>query len=172
MTSMTRYSVLAGILGSAIFAKAARAEVAEGLHPLALATGWLGERPELSSLRGRVVLVDVFTFECINCTNVTPSLKHLYSTYSRSDLAIIAVHTPEVPSYQKSLQYLAREARAATLPWPIAIDNKHHIWDAYDVSAWPTQLIFDRAGRLRTTIVGDGQDRQVATAVRSLVRAT
>jgi peroxiredoxin len=80
------------------------------------------------------------------------------------------VHTPEVPSYQKSLRYLARETQAANLPWPIAIDNNHRIWDAYGVSAWPTQLIFDRAGRLRYTFVGDSQDRDVMAAVRTLVQ--
>jgi thiol-disulfide isomerase/thioredoxin len=168
---MTRQSALAGLLGSALFARSASAAEAKGWESLALATGWLGERPELSSLRGRVVLIDVFTFECINCTNITPALKHLYAKYPRSDLAIVAVHTPEVPSYQQSIRYLARQTQAAALPWPIAIDNNHRIWDAYNVTAWPTQLVFDRSGRLHVTIVGDGQDRQVATAVASLVRA-
>jgi hypothetical protein len=101
---MTRQSVLAGTLASAIFARSARAAEAEGWKPLALATGWLGARPELSSLRGRVVLIDVFTFECINCTNITPA----HGKYSSSDLAIVAVHTPEVPSYQQSIRYLER----------------------------------------------------------------
>jgi hypothetical protein len=81
------------------------------------------------------------------------------------------VHTPEVPSYQKSMRYLAREMQAAVLPWPIAVGNEHRIWDAYAVSAWPTQLTFDCAGQLKYTIVDDSQDRQVAAAVRSLVQA-
>jgi thiol-disulfide isomerase/thioredoxin len=170
-SKMTRRSILAGILGSATFASAALAAAPGGLRSLMLATGWLGPRPTLLSLRGRVVLVDIFTFGCINCTNVTPALKQFYALYPRSDLAIVAVHTPEVPSYQKSMQYVAREAQAADIPWPIALDNDHKIWDAYGVSAWPTQLIFDRGGRLRTTIVGDGQDQQVAAALRSIVRA-
>jgi len=165
---MKRAALLATILGGASMLRAQRAEAAS-LGSLALATGWLGGHPTLASLRGRVVLVDVFTFECINCTNITPALKNLYASYPRSELEIVAVHTPEVPSYQKSLRYLARQSQAAALPWPIAIDNEHRIWDAYDVSAWPTQLIFDRAGHLKYTIVGDSQDRQVAAAVRSLI---
>jgi len=165
---MKRAALLATILGGASMLRAQRAEAAS-LGSLALATGWLGGHPTLASLRGRVVLVDVFTFECINCTNITPALKNLYASYPRSELEIVAVHTPEVPSYQKSLRYLARQSQAAALPWPIAIDNEHRIWDAYGVSAWPTQLIFDRAGHLKYTIVGDSQDRQVAAAVRSLI---
>lgn len=166
---MKRAALLGAILGSAAILRAQRVEAAPSLNPLALATGWLGRHPTLASLRGRIVLVDVFTFECINCTNITPALKHLYASYPRSALEIVAVHTPEVPSYQKSMRYLARETQAAALPWPIAVDNEHRIWDAYNVSAWPTQLIFDRAGQLKYTVVGDSQDRQVAAAVRSLV---
>jgi thiol-disulfide isomerase/thioredoxin len=131
---------------------------------------WYGQRPPVSRLRGRVVVVDVFTFECSNCTNVTPNLKRMYARYSRADLEIIAVHAPEVPSYQSRLAYVAREAQAAALPRPIAIDNGAHIWNAYGVSAWPTQLLFDRRGRLAATIIGDGQDARVESAVRSLVR--
>lgn len=93
--------------------------------------------------------------------------ERLYAAYPRSQFEIVAVHTPEVPSYQKSRAYLMRETQAAKLPWPIAIDNDHRIWDAYVVSAWPTQLIFDRTGRLRTTIIGDSQDERVSAAVRS-----
>jgi thiol-disulfide isomerase/thioredoxin len=166
---MKRAALLAAILGGAAMLRAQRAEAAPSLGSLALATGWLGGHPTLATLRGRVVLVDVFTFECINCTNITPALTRLYASYPRTVLEIIAVHTPEVPSYQKSIRYLAGQSQAAALPWPIAIDNEHRIWDAYDVSAWPTQLIFDRAGQLKYTIVGDSQDRQVAAAVRSLI---
>src|ERR1700733_8796528 len=123
---MKRAPLFAPILGGAAMS-AQRAEAPPSLSSLTLATGWLGGHPTLASLRGRVVLVDVFTFECINCTNITPALKNLYATYRRSELEIIAVHTPEVPSYQKSLRYLARQRQAAALPWPIAIDNEHRI---------------------------------------------
>ena len=164
---MTRREALAGIAAIPLLATAAAAGTPATLRSLALATGWLGERPSFAALQGRVVLLDIFTFECINCRNVTPALKRLYATYPRADLAIVAVHTPEVPSYQSRMRYVADEARAAALPWPIALDNEHRIWDAYGVSAWPTQLVFDRSGTLRTTVVGDGADERVAAAVRA-----
>jgi thiol-disulfide isomerase/thioredoxin len=171
---MKRRSVLAGICASPILPNIAAAsylKTSADLQPLLFATGWLGERHPPSSLHGRVVLIDIFTFECINCTNITANLKRLYAIYPRSDLEIIGVHTPEVPSYQNNIGYLTRETRAAALPWPIAIDSAHRIWDAYDVSAWPTQLVFDRTGRLRATIVGDSQDEHVATVVRAIIRS-
>ena len=168
---MNRATALASILGAAVTLNARRVEAAPSLGSLSLATDWLGAHPTIASLHGRVVLVDIFTFECINCTNITPGLKRLYAAHRRTDFEIVAVHTPEVPSYQKSISYLTSQTRKAALPWPIAVDNEHRIWDAYNISAWPTQLIFDRSGRLSSTIIGDSQDREVAAAVQSLLRA-
>jgi thiol-disulfide isomerase/thioredoxin len=169
---MDRRALLAGLLSVPLLTEAPSVSVsAVSLDALGLANGWLGQRPSATSLRGRVVLVDVFTFECINCRNVTPKLKQLYARYSRKDLEIVAVHSPEVPSYQSRLAYLSRQTRAAALPWPIAVDNGLRIWNAYGVSAWPTQLLFDRSGRLAATIVGDGQDARVDSTIRSLVRS-
>jgi thiol-disulfide isomerase/thioredoxin len=165
---MTRSDALRSGLGITLLG-AAFAGPDGNLAPILRAPHWLGTRSDAAMLRGRVVLVDVFTFECINCVRVTPNLKRLYSRYGRSDLAIVAVHTPEVPSYQGRIAYLARQTRDAALPWPIAIDNDYRIWNAYRVAAWPTQLVFDRAGRLRATIVGDGRDGDVNDAVRDCV---
>ncbi len=171
---MTRRAVLGALLATPALARAASAAAtlagpAKSLAPLGLASGWLNGRVTAVALRGRVVLLDVFTFECINCVHVTPNLKRLYARYARSEVEIVAVHTPEVPSYQSRLAYLAEQTRTAALPWPIAIDNRSEIWNAYGISAWPTQMLFDRHGRLRQTIVGEGQDDAVNAAVRSLV---
>jgi len=167
---MTRRDVLRSALSLPLLGAGFAAPAAD-LMPILRAPHWLGERPAATRLRGRIVLVDVFTFECINCVRVTPNLKALYAMYPRSELEIVAVHTPEVPSYQGRIAYLARRTREAALPWPIAIDNDYAIWNAYKVSAWPTQLIFDRTGRLQTTIVGDGRDGDVNDAVRMAVRS-
>lgn len=167
---MNRRFLLTAIAAAPLWLGAARAaERQDRYEPLSLASGWLGGRVRAAELRGRVVLLDIFTFECINCVRITPNLKRLYRRYARTDLEVVAVHTPEVPSYQSKIGYLARETRAAALPWPIAIDNDARIWNAYGVSAWPTQLLFDRTGRLRKTFVGDGQDDAVAAAVAAIV---
>lgn len=131
---------------------------------------WLNGRITRDTLRGRVVLIDVFTFECINCARVTPNLQRLYRTYGRRDLEIIAVATPEAPSYQGRLSYLRSQIGKSAIAWPIVVDNDYRIWRAYGVSAWPTQLLFDPQGRLHTTIVGDSQDAVLDRAVASLVR--
>jgi len=64
---------------------------------------------------------------------------------------------------------LAQQTRATALPWPSAIDNDYRIWNAYGVSTWPTQLVFDKGGRLRHAIVGDGHDDEVDSTIRRLV---
>jgi hypothetical protein len=76
---MKRAELLGVMLGSAAILRAQRVEAAPSLNPLVLATGWLGGHSTLAGLHGRIVLVDVFTFECINCTNITPALKQLYA---------------------------------------------------------------------------------------------
>jgi thiol-disulfide isomerase/thioredoxin len=168
---MNRRALLTAALALPAFARTRRVEATGvGLSPLSLASGWLGRRQTAAGLRDRVVLIDIFTFECINCVHVTPNLKRLYARYDRTDLEIVAVHTPEVPSYQSKIAYLARQTRDAALPWPIAIDNSSRIWNAYGVDAWPTQLLFDRAGRLREKFVGEGNDDEVDAAVGSLIR--
>jgi len=161
---------LAGLLAAPAFAAKTTATTTStvNLAPLARASGWLENRVSTADLLGHAVVVDVFTFECINCVRVLPNLKRLYASYSRSDLRIVGVHSPEVPSYQRRRSYLAREKAAAAIPWPIAIDNDFRIWNAYGVSAWPTLLIFDRKGNLHTTIIGDGRDSELAAAVREV----
>jgi thiol-disulfide isomerase/thioredoxin len=166
---VNRGALLAVLGGSLVAATRAAATTTPALRSLHLATAWIGPQMALERLRGRVVLVDVFTFECINCVHITPNLKRLYATYPRSALEIIAVHTPEVPSYQSRPGYVAHQAQAAGLPWPIALDNDHRIWDAYGVDAWPTQLIFDKTGRYRATIIGDSLDQHVNAVVGSLI---
>jgi thiol-disulfide isomerase/thioredoxin len=138
------------------------------LAPILSAQHWIGPRPTSASTAGRVVLVDVFTYSCVNCQNVVPELRKLRKEYGTNDLAIIGVHTPELPGdYVRS--NVARNLKLQGITWPVAIDNDRKLWDAYGVDAWPTQLIYDRNGRLAKTIVGDSQDDAVSATVRSLI---
>jgi thiol-disulfide isomerase/thioredoxin len=138
--------------------------------PILSSAPWVGVRPAPSALRGRVVLVDVFTFECVNCTRVVPNLKALRAGYSRSDLAIVGVHAPEVPSYQANFAYVAKNVRAQAFAWPVVLDDELHLWNRYGIDAWPTQLLFDRRGIVRHRIVGDSQDAALDGLVEELVR--
>jgi thiol-disulfide isomerase/thioredoxin len=136
--------------------------------PLLNAPHWIGPRATAETFAGKVVLVDVFTYSCINCKHVVPELQMLRKEYGSKDLVIVGIHTPELPGdYVRANveQNLALQG----ITWPVAIDNDQALWNAYGVTAWPTQLFFDRQGRLRKTIVGDSQDQAVAATVQALI---
>ena len=143
------------------------AGAAPTLEPLLSHTNWRAARPQAADLRGRVVLVDIFTFGCFNCKNVAPNLRALYGKHD-PHLAIVGIHTPETP-YETDRSNVVANLAEQHIVWPVAIDNDHQLWDAYDTQAWPTQLIFDKHGTLRKTIVGDSQDAAVDAEIDLLL---
>ena len=141
------------------------AHAAPSLEPVLAAKTWINGHPTAASLRGKVVLVDVFTFGCINCKNITPNLRHLHAT---ADLAIIGIHTPET-AYERVHANLVDNLKTQGIVWPVAIDNDMALWHGYDIEYWPTQLIFDRHGVLRKSFVGDSQDAEVDRTIAALI---
>lgn len=147
---------------------AARAAASESLAPvLAAPEGWLNGAATAEGVEGKVVLVDVFTFGCENCQNVVPNLRKL-AAEQKNGLVIIGVHSPETP-YERTRTNVVTNLSSQGITWPIALDNSFAIWHAYGVDAWPTQMIFDRHGRLRKTVVGDSQDSAVDTTIDALL---
>ena len=138
------------------------------LAPLLGAKAWIGSAPTAESLAGKVVIVDVFTYSCINCQHVVPELRALRKRYSERDLAIIGIHTPELQSDYPRRNVVENLALQG-ITWPVAIDNDQRLWNAFGIDAWPTQLIYGRDGSLRKTIVGEGQDDLVSATVAALV---
>jgi thiol-disulfide isomerase/thioredoxin len=137
------------------------------LAPLLGAAPW-ANAPGPPATQGRVTVLDVFTFGCINCKHVTPELRKLRAAYPSGDLAIVGVHAPETPEEHVHAN-VVRALRDQDITWPVVFDDGFRVWNAYGVTAWPTQLVFDRRGRLRATYVGEGYDAQLERTVRSLV---
>ena len=136
------------------------------LAPVLGATAWAnvsGPPPTT----GRVTILDVFAFSCINCRHVTPELQKLRGAYGTNDLAIIGVHAPELPS-EKVHANVVEALGEQHITWPVVYDDSFRIWNAYGVGAWPTQLIFDRHGALRATYVGEGYDGEIERWVARL----
>ena len=161
---LTRREALAAgaILAASMWTPAAAS--GRTLKPLLDYTDWLGERPTAESLAGRVVLVDVFTFACWNCQNVTPNLRALHRSKSPSDLVIVGIHTPETP-YERDRSNVIANLKKLGITWSVAIDNDQRLWKAYGIEYWPTQMVFDRRGTLRKTVIGDSQDADLDAAV-------
>ncbi|MGH7660901.1 MAG: thioredoxin-like domain-containing protein [Vulcanimicrobiaceae bacterium] len=154
--------------GAALLPRMAAASGARTLEPILSYSDWLGNRPTPWALAGKVVLVDVFTFGCYNCANITPNLRTLHRTKPSSQFAIIGVHTPETP-YERERANVVEGLKHLGIAWPVAIDNSSRLWDAYGIEYWPTQLIFDRTGKLHSEIIGDSQDAAVDATIAKLL---
>lgn len=116
---------------------------------------WFNTKPvTLEQLRGKVVLVNVWTVECSNCTRSMPTLKNWYAKYRAQGLEIIGVHTPET-KWQKPAGLVQSWIKREGIIWPVFQDNLNATWNAYSASAWPTFYLIDRHGTLRTTEEGE-----------------
>jgi thiol-disulfide isomerase/thioredoxin len=138
------------------------------LRAVLAAGDWIGGRESASDVTGNVVVLDVFTVDCYNCQNVVPTLRALDASDRVRGLRIVGIHAPETPA-EKGRAYVTASLARQGIAWPVAVDNSFALWKAYGITAWPTQLFFDRRGRLRETIVGDSQDANVRATVDSLL---
>jgi thiol-disulfide isomerase/thioredoxin len=122
-----------------------------------LAAGeWINSAPlKLNELRGRVVLIEFWTFGCINCRNTLPFVKTWHDRYQDKGLTVIAVHSPEFDEERK-VENLRREVASLGIRYSVVTDNDYQTWNAYKVEAWPTIFLLDKQGRIRWKRVGEG----------------
>ncbi|HKZ78175.1 MAG TPA: peptide-methionine (R)-S-oxide reductase MsrB [Pyrinomonadaceae bacterium] len=130
---------------------------------------WINSDPlTLKGLRGRVVLVDFWTFGCYNCRNTLPSLKSWHARYRDQGLTIIGVHTPELER-ERNIEYLRREVVTLGIRYPVVTDNDNATWNAYGVQAWPTLFLVDKQGRVRLRHVGEGAYEETEQMIKKLL---
>jgi cytochrome c biogenesis protein CcdA/thiol-disulfide isomerase/thioredoxin len=128
-----------------------------------------GDRPlTVSGLRGKVVLVDFWTYSCINCLRTLPHLKAWDAAYRKAGLVIVGVHTPEF-AFEHVVSNVRRATEDLGVHYPVAIDNDYGTWDAYQNAAWPTEYLIDRQGRLRDIKEGEGDYDGTERKIRALL---
>ena len=140
---------------------------AEGqLAPFDGGTEWINSAaltPEV--LKGKVVLVDFWTFECYNCLNALPHVKELYAKYKDRGFVVVGVHTPEF-ARERVPENVRREVAKLGITYPVVIDNDNRIWNAYHNQYWPAAYFADASGKMRFYHFGEGrydeQDKVVA----------
>ena len=141
-------------------------------------TSWLNsDQPlRLSELRGRVVLLNFWVFTCGNCTRTVPSLVAYDRQYRERGLTIIGIHTPEFPPYagEHDKGNLARALDRQGITYPNAQDNDRRTWDAYGIRYWPSFVLIDKRGMIRSTGYGefhldDGDFREWDLRIRRLL---
>ena len=130
---------------------------------------WINSDPlTLEKLRGRVVLVEFWTFGCYNCRNTLPSVKEWDARYRERGLTIVGVHTPEMAS-ECIIDNVRREVPALGIRYPVVTDNDYTTWKAYGVEAWPTILVVDKQGRIRWLHVGEGRYDETESVIKTLL---
>jgi cytochrome c biogenesis protein CcdA/thiol-disulfide isomerase/thioredoxin len=133
-------------------------------------THWLNSKPlTLASLRGRVVLIDFWTYTCINCIRTLPRVEAWDAAYRKDGLTIIGVHSPEF-SFEKETSNVARAIKQDGIKYPVAQDNDLATWNAWSNQYWPAEYLIDAQGHVRHANFGEGDFQGTETAIRSLLK--
>jgi thiol-disulfide isomerase/thioredoxin len=139
------------------------------LPSLGSATGWLNSQPlTAAGLRGKVVLIDVWTYTCINWLRTLPYVRAWAEKYKNQGLVVIGVHSPEF-AFEKNLDNVRREAKNMRVNYPIAIDSNHAIWRALNNQYWPALYFVDTKGRIRHHHFGEGEYEQSERIIKQLL---
>jgi len=133
------------------------------------ATAWINSPPlTLASLKGKVVLVDFWTYSCINCLRTLPYIKAWNEKYKDSGLVIIGVHTPEFP-FEKDESNVRKAVHDLGVTYPVAMDNDYRIWRSFNNEYWPAHYFIDAAGKVRYHHFGEGGYDESENWIRSLL---
>jgi thiol-disulfide isomerase/thioredoxin len=124
----------------------------------------------MHQLRGKVVLIDFWTYSCINCLRTLPHLKAWDAAYRKDGLVIIGVHTPEF-AFEHVTSNVRDAVRRLGIRYPVVQDNRYETWDNYANQYWPAEYLVDRNGRLRHTHFGEGEYRTTEALIRRLIHA-
>jgi cytochrome c biogenesis protein CcdA/thiol-disulfide isomerase/thioredoxin len=132
-------------------------------------TNWINSKPlTLSKLKGKVVLVDFWTFSCINCIRTLPYLEKWDQAYSTKGLVIVGINTPEF-----AFEHNAANVQAAVIrdgiKYPVALDNNYDTWNAYDNESWPADYLIDKQGNIRYVSLGEGDYNKTEEAIQELL---
>lgn len=159
--------VVSGLLGLAALAAAPRLVAARSeerprpapAFPTSDAKAWIGEPARWKDLAGRVVMLEVWTFECINCRRTIPFVRAARERHAAEGLAVVGVHTPELDS-ERDPAAVRRAVAEHGLDYPHLLDNDFRYWRALGNEYWPTTYLVDRCGRIRHRQIGEVHDGQ------------
>jgi cytochrome c biogenesis protein CcdA/thiol-disulfide isomerase/thioredoxin len=131
--------------------------------------GWLNSPPlTLKGLRGRVVLIDFWTYSCINCLRTLPHVREWDSRYRDAGLTIVGVHTPEF-AFERVASNVRENVKKLALHYPVALDNGFGTWEAWHNQYWPAKYLIDRKGHVRYFHFGEGDYGTTEDAIRTLL---
>ena len=130
---------------------------------------WLNSQPlSMQGLRGKVVLVDFWTYTCINCIRTLPHVKRWHEKYKDQGLVVVGVHTPEYP-FERSTANVQAAIKRFGIPYAVAQDNRYATWEAYSNRYWPAVYLIDKRGRIVYTHFGEGAYQETEAKIQALL---
>lgn len=130
---------------------------------------WLNSPPlTLASQRGKVVLVDFWTYTCINCIRTLPYVTSWHQKYQDQGLVVVGVHTPEFP-FERSTANVQKALERFKITYPVAQDNRYATWEAYRNQYWPAVYLIDKQGRIAYRHFGEGNYAETEAEIQRLL---
>ena len=123
---------------------------------------------KLSDLNGKVVLLDFWTYTCINCIRTIPYLNDWYDRYSDQGFVIVGVHSPEF-DFEKNLENVQDAVKEFGIKYPVVLDSEHKTWDAYSNNYWPRHYLIDSQGYIRDDHIGEGGYNETEKTIQTLL---
>ncbi len=166
-------SVLAGLLGFHVGLLVFTPQAAHALigmkAPEITSSAWVNSEPQsLDSLRGKVVLVEFWTFGCFNCRNVEPQVTEWHQRYADQGLVVIGIHSPEF-AFEKDVEAVRRYVKEHEIRYPVAIDNDFTNWKRFRNRYWPAMYLIDHRGGIRYVRIGEGGYAQTERVIQTLL---
>jgi len=139
------------------------------LAPEIISPTWINSAPlKMAELRGKVVMVEFWTFGCWNCRNIEPYVKKWHEKYAKDGLVVIAVHSPEF-SHEKEIDKVENYVQENNIPYAVPIDNEFRNWRRYKNRYWPTLYVIDKKGTIQYTRIGEGAYEQTEKTIQRLL---
>jgi len=137
--------------------------------PEIISSTWINSSPlRMEDLRGKVVMVEFWTFGCWNCRNIEPYVKEWHKKYAKQGLVVIAVHSPEF-SYEKAIDKVKNYVQENHISYAVPIDNEFRNWRQYRNRYWPTLYLIDKQGNIQYTRIGEGAYEQTEQTIQRLL---
>jgi thiol-disulfide isomerase/thioredoxin len=133
---------------------------------------WINTSPisSMRQLQGKVVLIDFWTYSCINCLNAMPYVKTWHKKYKDHGLVVLGIHAPEF-GFEKKYQNVLKAVKKHQIKFPVAQDNGFRLWRAYKNRYWPALYLVDKQGRVRYMHFGEGRYQATESAIRQLLKS-
>ncbi|MDH3504690.1 MAG: redoxin domain-containing protein [Nitrospirota bacterium] len=137
--------------------------------PDIISSTWINSEPvKMEDLRGKVVMVEFWTFGCWNCRNIEPYVKEWHKKYATKGLVVIAVHSPEF-KYEYDVEKVKEYIQEHRIPYAVPIDNEFRSWRQYRNRYWPTLYLIDKQGNIQYTHIGEGGYEETEHTIQRLL---